>query len=129
LFCLTGHCRTLLEGKKMTPAMTGFLWCALAALASALATFLIKMSNGHGADLNMVRLAFLGGAGATYAMGFVCYSVALQKLDMSIAYPVMTGIAMMMVAILGIAVLGESLTFGKIVGMLLIAAGAFALVR
>jgi multidrug transporter EmrE-like cation transporter len=113
----------------MTPAMTGFLWCALAALASAMATFLIKMSNGHGADLNMVRLAFLGGAGATYAIGFVCYSVALQKLDMSIAYPVMTGIAMVMVAILGIAVLGESFTSGKIIGMLLIAAGAFALVR
>jgi quaternary ammonium compound-resistance protein SugE len=41
----------------------------------------------------------------------------------------MTGIAMVMVAILGIAVLGESFTSGKIIGMLLIAAGAFALVR
>ncbi|WP_312183861.1 DMT family transporter [Massilia timonae] len=113
----------------MTPAMTGFLWCSLAALASALATFLIKMSNGHGADLNIIRLAFLGGAGTTYALGFICYSVALQKLDMSVAYPIMTGIALVMVAILGIVVLGESLSPGKILGMMLIAAGAFVLVR
>lgn len=113
----------------MTPAIIGTLWCALAALASALATFLIKLSSQYGADLNLQRLLFLGAAGATYAFGFVCYSVALQKLDMSIAYPVMTGIAMALVAVLGIAILGESLTAGKVAGMLLILAGAFALTR
>jgi multidrug transporter EmrE-like cation transporter len=109
--------------------MTGYLWCALAALASAMATFLIKLSNQHAADWNMVRVAFLGGAGATYALGFVCYSVALQKLDMSLAYPVMTGIAMAMVAAIGVAALDEPLSAAKIAGMLLIAAGAFALSR
>ena len=113
----------------MTPAMTGYLWCALAALASAMATFLIKLSNQHGADWNLVRLAFLGGAGATYALGFIFYSVALQKLDMSLAYPVMTGIAMAMVAALGIAALDEPLSASKVIGMVLIAAGAFALSR
>ncbi len=113
----------------MTPAMTGYLWCALAALASAAATFLIKLSNQHGVDWNLVRLAFLGGAGATYALGFVCYSVALQKLDMSLAYPVMTGVAMLAVAAIGVAALNEPLSVSKIVGMVLIVAGAFALVR
>lgn len=113
----------------MTPAMTGYLWCALAALASALATFFIKLSNQHGADWNLVRVALLGGAGATYALGFVCYSVALQKLDMSLAYPVMTGIAMAMVAAIGVAALDEPLGAGKIIGMILIALGAFALSR
>ncbi|MGZ8289723.1 MAG: DMT family transporter [Telluria sp.] len=113
----------------MTPAMTGYLWCALAALASAMATYLIKLSNQNAADWNMVRIAFLGGAGATYALGFVCYSVALQKLDMSLAYPVMTGIAMAMVAAIGFAALDEPLGASKIIGMLLIAAGAFALSR
>lgn len=113
----------------MLPSMMGFLWCALAALASALATFLIKLSSQHGPDLNLHRLLLLGAAGGTYAFGFICYSVALQKLDMSVAYPVMTGIAMAMVAVLGIMIMGESLSAGKIVGMILIAAGAFALVR
>lgn len=113
----------------MQPSMMGFLWCALAALASALATFLIKLSSQHGPDLTLHRLLLLGAAGGTYAFGFICYSVALQKLDMSIAYPVMTGIAMAMVAVLGIMIMGESLSAGKVVGMILIAAGAFALVR
>lgn len=113
----------------MNPAMTGFLWCALAALASATATLLIKLSSQQGADWNVVRLAYLGGAGATYALGFVFYSVALQKLDMSLAYPVMTGVAMAAVAVFGIAILGESFTASKMVGMLLIVAGAIALAR
>lgn len=113
----------------MTPAMTGFLWCAVAALASAMATFLIKLSNNHGADWNVLRIAFMGGAGATYVLGFFCYSVALQKLDMSLAYPVMTGIAMTMVAVLGIAALDEPLSATKVAGMVMIALGAFALSR
>lgn len=113
----------------MTPAMTGYLWCALAALASAGATFLIKLSNQHAADWNLVRLAFLGGAGFTYALGFVFYSIALQKLDMSLAYPVMTGIAMAAVAAIGFAALDEPLTTSKMIGMALIALGAFALSR
>ncbi len=113
----------------MTPAMTGYLWCALAALASALATLLIKVSGQQGSDWNLLRLAWLGGAGFTYVLGFVCYSLALQKLEISLAYPVMTGIAMAMVAALGFAFLHEPMSWSKGVGMLLIAAGAFALTR
>ena len=113
----------------MNPVMTGYLWCALAALASAVATLLIKLSGQHGPDWNLVRLAWLGGAGFTYVLGFVCYSVALQKLEISLAYPVMTGIAMAMVAALGFAFLHEPLSWSKAAGMALIAAGAFALTR
>ncbi len=113
----------------MTPAMTGYLWCALAAATSALATLLIKLSGQHGADWNLTRLAWLGGAVFTYALGFLCYSLALQKLEISLAYPVMTGIAMAMVAALGFAFLQEPMSWSKAAGMLLIAAGAFALTR
>lgn len=113
----------------MTPAVTGYFWCAMAALASAGATFLIKVSNQHGADWNIVRLAWLGGAATTYAIGFVCYSVALQRLEMSLAYPVMTGFAMAMVAAIGFAALDEQLTMSKIIGMVLIALGAVFLSR
>ncbi len=113
----------------MTPALTGYLWCALAALSSAVATLLIKFSGQHGADWNLVRLGWLGGAVVTYALGFVCYSLALQKLEISLAYPVMTGIAMVMVAALGFTFLHEPMSWSKAAGMLLIGAGAFALTR
>jgi multidrug transporter EmrE-like cation transporter len=113
----------------MTSAATGYLWCALAALASAVASLLIKYANGHAADWNLTRVLYLGGACGIYALGFVAYSVALQKLEMSLAYPVMTGVAMAMVAALGYAALNEPLTLSKVAGMVLIAAGAFALSR
>lgn len=113
----------------LPPAATGYLWCALAAAASAAATFLIKLSNQHSADWNLTRLAFLGAACFTYGLGFACYSVALQKLDISLAYPVMTGIAMAMVALIGYVFLSEPMGASKLLGMALIACGAIALSR
>lgn len=113
----------------MPPTLTGYLWCALAALASALATYFIKLANQHADAWTMTRLMYLGFACATYGGGFVSYSVALQKLDMSLAYPVMTGMAITMVAAIGYAALNEPLTMSKLAGMVLIGAGAFALTR
>jgi small multidrug resistance pump len=109
--------------------MTGYLWCAVAGLASALATQFIKLSSHHAADWNPVRIAFLGAAGVTYMAGFVTYSFGLQKLDMHLAYPVMTAAAMVMVAALGFAALDEPLTVSKVTGMVLVVLGAFALSR
>src|SRR5687768_10964904 len=91
--------------RSMSPTTIGYIWCALAALASALATLLIKFSGQQGPDWNLLRVAYLGGAGATYALGFVCYTVALQRLEISLAYPVMTGIAMAFVAAFGVLAL------------------------
>lgn len=113
----------------MSPNLLGYLWCALAALASASATFLIKLSAQTGSDWSLPRLAYLGGACATYGLGFICYSVALQKLQISLAYPVMTAITMALVAVIGFAALHEPMTPSKLGGLLLIVAGAFALTR
>lgn len=113
----------------MSPTLIGYLWCALAALASAAATYLIKLSGMAGAEWNLARLAYLGGACATYGLGFVCYSLALQRMQISLAYPAMTAITMALVALLGYAALHEAMTVSKVVGLVLIAAGAFALTR
>ncbi|MNM14155.1 4-amino-4-deoxy-L-arabinose-phosphoundecaprenol flippase subunit ArnE [compost metagenome] len=113
----------------MNSVHAGYLWCALAAVASAAATFLIKMSSQYGSGLSLVRLLWLGGAGGAYALGFVCYAVALEKLQMSLAYPVMTAITMLLVALLGCLALQEGLSLSKIAGIVLITAGAFVLSR
>lgn len=113
----------------MNPAFTGYLWCTLAAVASALATFLIKLSHQGGTDWTPARLAWLGAACASYGLGFICYTVALQKLQMSLAYPVMTAITMALVALIGYAALHEAMTLSKIAGLVLISAGALALMR
>lgn len=113
----------------MNPVATGYLWCAAAGFSSALASLFIKFSSQHPADWNFARLAWLGAAVLTYMTGFATYSFALQKLDMNLAYPVMTAVAMAMVAALGFAALGEQLSLSKVAGMVLVALGAFFLSR
>jgi multidrug transporter EmrE-like cation transporter len=113
----------------MNPAFSGYLWCAGAALASALSTFLIKWSGQAGADWNVTRLLWLGSACASYGLGFICYSIALQKLQISLAYPVMTAITLALVALTGYAALQEPMSAAKLAGILLVGAGAFLLAR
>jgi len=48
---------------------------------------------------------------------------------MSLAYPVMTAITMLLVALLGGIALQETLSLSKIAGVVLITAGAFVLSR
>ena len=99
-------------------------------MASAAATLLIKISSQYGSGLSVVRLLWLGGAGGAYALGFICYAVALEKLQISLAYPVMTAITMALVTLIGCSVLQEALlTMPKVFGILLITAGAFVLSR
>lgn len=113
----------------MNPVLNGYFWCALASLASAGATFLIKLSHGTGEGWSIQRLAYLGAACTVYGLGFVCYTITLQKLPMTLAYPLMTAITMATVLLIGYAVLGEAMTATRMLGMVLVAAGAFALAR
>lgn len=113
----------------MNPTYLGYLWCALAALASAISTFLIKLSSHGEPGLNMVRLTYLGSACASYGLGFIFYTFALQRLQISLAYPVMTAVTMTLVTAVGVLMLHEALTPSKIVGLVLVTAGAFALAR
>ncbi|MGV7208628.1 DMT family transporter [Oxalobacteraceae bacterium A2-2] len=112
----------------MNPAYSGYAWCLLSSVFSAAATYLIKRAMG-GAEWNLVRLAWLAGAGGSYALGFACYALALQRMQISVAYPVMTGFTMLLVACTGWLLLGESLTPVKLGGMALLAMGAWLLTR
>ncbi|GGC06949.1 SMR family transporter [Pseudoduganella buxea] len=115
-------------GSLSSPA-TGYAWCVAAAFASALATFLIKQSTLANAGWTMVRLLWLGAACASYGLGFVFYSLALQRLQMSLAYPLMTAVTTAVVALLGYLVWQETLGLSKCLGLLLLGAGAFLITR
>ncbi len=110
-------------------AIAGYAWCTLASVASALATLFIKLGQQQGGDWTPARLAWLSAACGAYGLGFICYAIALQKLQMSLAYPVMVSITMALVAITGYFALQEALTASKLGGMMLIALGAFVLAR
>ena len=107
----------------------GYLWCVAAAFASALATFLIKQSTLANAGWTMVRLLWLGAACGSYATGFVFYSLALQRLQMSLAYPLMTAVTTAVLSLVGYLVWQESLGLTKCLGLMLLGAGAFLITR
>jgi small multidrug resistance pump len=107
----------------------GIMWCALASLASAAATYLIKMSGSAGEGFSLARLAWLGAACGAYGMGFVAYAFALQRLQISLAYPVMTAITIAMVALIGYFALQEPLGMTRLAGIALVTAGAFLVAR
>jgi small multidrug resistance pump len=113
----------------MNSTLAGYLWLALASVASASATFLLKMSSHAGTAMTAGRLAWLGGAVTAYVLGFFCYAYALERLQMSLAYPVMTALTIVMVTLLGMLALQESLSPLKLCGLLLIGAGAFVVAR
>lgn len=109
--------------------LIGIFWCALASLASAGATYLIKMSSGAGEGMSLARLMWLGAACASYGMGFVAYALALHRLQISIAYPVMTAITIAMVAVIGYFALQEPIGASRLAGIALVAVGAFLVAR
>lgn len=63
-----------------------------------------------------------------YGLSFVLWILALREVPLTIAYPFM-GLTLVMVAILGVIVLGETLSLAKLCGMLLVCAGLVLLAR
>ncbi|WP_338766591.1 SMR family transporter [Massilia sp. METH4] len=114
---------------SMTSHAAGYAFCVAAAFASAAATFLIKQSTVANAGWTLARLLWLGAACGSYALGFVFYSMALQRLQMSLAYPLMTAVTTAVVALAGYLVWQESLGMAKLLGFVLLAAGAFLIAR
>jgi quaternary ammonium compound-resistance protein SugE len=109
------------------PSLYGMLWCALAGAASAGATFLIKLS--HQAGAGAARYLWLLAACAVYGIGFVCYAQALKRLDISVAYPVMTAMTIATLTAIGTLVLAEALTPAKLLGLGLLMSGVVLIAR
>ena len=69
--------------------------------------------------------AWFGLCMATLLLG--CYLYALRGIDLSVAYPVVTGLAMLGIALTGALFLSEALTGSKIIAIGLITVGVFML--
>ena len=102
--------------------MMGWILLALAVCLEALATFAAKYANGF---TNLVPsiitiIAFI--------LSFVALTFALNTVDMSLAYPVWTGGAVCLVAILGVMIFHETLNFFKVFSTLLVVFGVVGLI-
>jgi multidrug transporter EmrE-like cation transporter len=105
----------------------------LAVVLNALANVLIKAGvNRLGASGLAVLPAALGEpmlyAGVlAFAFALIAYAVALSRIDLSVAYPLMTSLGLLIVAVASWRWFGETYDARKIAGTLLILAGVFLL--
>jgi spermidine export protein MdtJ len=65
---------------------------------------------------------FIGGV-ISFALALAAYAVSLTKFPLSVAYPIMTSVGLLLVAAVSVAAFGESFTLARLFGTLLIIGG------
>jgi multidrug transporter EmrE-like cation transporter len=107
----------------------------LGVVFNAAANILMKFAASHAAATDkglLVRLFtepyLIAGLGC-FGIALAFYSVALTKFELSVAYPIMTSVGLILV--FGFSILGfkESLHVAKLLGTLLIVAGVVLVTR
>lgn len=113
-------------------------WIALSlgVVLNALANVLIKAgvsrvgpaSGGEFVSRALAQPLLYGGIVA-FVLALGAYSFALSRLQLSVAYPVMTSLGLVIVAIASVALFGEMFSAKKMVGTALIVLGVILLSR
>jgi small multidrug resistance pump len=93
---------------------------------SALASILLRVAGRSHENFSQLTLALFDrpmllrvGALGAYAAGFVCYSIALKKLELSVAYPLMVGVTIALVLVFGM-LNSEVITVRTLIGAALL---------
>lgn len=111
-----------------------YLWLALSALCSVIASIALKV-GAYGAVGGGKSLWSFSGllpyaiAIGSYGLGFGLYAVALRRLELSLAYPLMVAISIVGVVGYGLLFGNEGVTGARVLGAALIALGIFFLSR
>ena len=99
-----------------------WFWLVGAILAEVTATLSLRFSEGFTRPLPAVLVVVFYGA------SFWCLSQALARgMPLGVAYGVWAAAGVTLIALLGVAVLGERLTPVQVVGVVLVIAGVLAL--
>ena len=114
----------------------GYLYLAIALTLNAAANILLKVGATHLGGLDepgligrlLTNYHLLGGL-VLFALNVVFYAVALTRLDLSIAYPVMTAGGIMIVVTVSVLLLSESLSVIQLVGLGFLVLGIILITR
>lgn len=98
-----------------------WLYLVLSILFEILATTLLKMSEGFSKILPTV------GTCVGYVLCFAFLSIALKKLDMSVAYAIWSAAGITVLTAIGILIFKESISVMKIVSIIFIIVGVIGL--
>jgi multidrug transporter EmrE-like cation transporter len=109
----------------------------VAIVMNALANILIKLGMKDGEGLTglpeLIKYAigqpFLYAGVVSFGLALVAYSIVLTKLNLSIAYPIMVSMGLIIVVLVSYFALKESITFLQIVGFIFIIAGVWMVAR
>ncbi len=105
---------------------------SLTILLTAAANLLLKAASMRQAPSagNAVSDFLAAVRNPSYLAGALClgvalipYAIALRKIDVSVAYPIMTSSVMLLVSLLAVALFHESFTIIKLLGVLAILCG------
>ncbi len=117
----------------------GMVLVALSAVFNASASSMMKIGFGHQQDLldeGFLQAAWRIVSNPWAAIGVICFGVsfmfmsaALSRVDLSVAYPVMSGLVFLLVLGVSAFFFSETITFMRLMGVLLILSGVFAISR
>ncbi|MDN5319254.1 MAG: hypothetical protein PWR00_1217 [Thermovirga sp.] len=117
----------------------GLLLLLGSALFNAVASSMMKIGFGHQQDLlnrtfwgvvfRIVTNPWAIGGIICFGISFMFMSAALTKVDLSVAYPFMSGLVYVLVLMASVFLFSEQLTWLRVVGIFLILSGVFALSR
>ena len=101
--------------------MNGWLWLATSIVLEVAGTTSMKFSEGFTKLVPSVMIF------VCYGLSFVAFTLALKRVDLSVAYAVWAGTGTALIAIIGILWFKEPLTLLRMSGIALIVGGVVVL--
>ncbi|MBS0321481.1 MAG: hypothetical protein JSR18_13135 [Proteobacteria bacterium] len=98
-------------------------------LSHAILKWVTRQPHTGFVDLLQSRGGWVLLALSLYGGVFLWYLDALRRFDMSVLFPVYTGLTLILVALVGVLAFGERLAWAQMLGVLLIVGGVFLLQR
>ncbi len=109
-----------------------YLMVAIAGVLTAAGNICLKLSRGSGAELTfiegIINPFFIIGI-AFYAANVIIFSKSLDKLQVTIAYPLLTAVGYLVLFVCSFLYMGESISYVKIIGVFLILIGIYFLMN
>lgn len=98
-----------------------WLYLALAIILEVMGTTSMKLSEGFSKIVPSIAMMLL------YIASLAALTMALKKIEMSIAYAIWAGIGTALIALIGVVLFKEELSLLKVISIVLIIAGVVGL--
>jgi len=101
--------------------MIPFFYLALAIVLEVAGTTSMKLANGFTKPVPSILLFVF------YLLSFICLTLSLKRLEISVAYAIWAGLGTSLIAIIGVYFFHEPMTMIKVGSLMLIIVGVMGL--